>query len=958
MSGWPGKIWLTAGALLAVIASAALFRRWRSSPLIMGSLAVSAVFIWAALKFGPDAGGLKLAGLPFGTAAAALVVAALGFVAWQLWAVLSSPRLPSWMRIIPVAIALYAIALIGFALARKGGPPSGFLTGTGPVPWWISGPYIGSAVLLPIGLILSLVVFSIAIAKRRAGIVSAAAILLLMVSACVVSGLDLTRNGRPNLAQFIVPASYGGTSYAGGSAAETATEGAPNKVVGQLGPGDETLAPYQGRDLDEIFARVATGVRYEPYQGILRGATGTAISRSGNAADHSMLLAEVLRRAGYKVRYARGVLADNNIDVIIAGMYPPDVVDPKLTPDFLPYDPLTDAGLRDAVRNHMWVEVFQGSTWLPLDPSFPRAKVGESYAVVAEQFETPADALFQTIDATLRETTANGQTRELSRFRVNVADVGFKPITLVVRSIPQNSGGDAAQKKMGSPASAMGGMGGALGGAAEPAKPEPPKKTEKKIVGVAYVRALTIGEAPQKVARTTVLDAQPQTALKREWIEFNLAAPGSPARRVERVLYQSDDNARPADHRTYTISVIPGRVSRTFADQQTRLARTLIDPAAMQKRAGDLAGVGPDDPKALAAAAELEQIAVAEGKVAGQLLTLRFAAESDSISRLIADGSGVAIAWATPRILIAAVEVASGKNGRTDAKVSLDLRVDELKTYPYKGAPTRLSKVFQAARGIQESVIEAGLVAVATGRDSLANTTQVMRAAEEQKVPLVVLSSSTRSRIPELVAGLPSACIQLMEAALTQGREIVVPSRAITVGGVTRFGWWEVDPLSGAVVGVMQDGGHQAMAEYALESEAISINDDVARVAGMMVGTITSLGTLSALLLKYGDVTPQLVADLEAYVKKVMCVSCFDKVEVKIEAAVGGACLKEELKLDMGANAGISFCDNYFKGFKCAASLVVSNLKNENFKQFNVGEVAPTAAAGCEEMDLPKFSMK
>src|SRR5687767_9391972 len=122
-------------------------------------------------------------------------------------------------------------------------------------------------------------------------------------------------------------------------------------------------------------------------------------------------------------------------------------------------------------------------------------------------------------------------------------------------------------------------MGGALSGETDVKAPEQ-KKTRKQVVGFAYVRSLTIGNDLEKVARTTVLDGKPQTALRREWIEFNLEIPGSPARRIDRVLFQSEAQSRPADHRTYTISVIPGRTTRAFADQQTRLARTLIDPKA------------------------------------------------------------------------------------------------------------------------------------------------------------------------------------------------------------------------------------------------------------------------------------------------------------------------------------------------------------------------------------------
>ena len=220
-------------------------------------------------------------------------------------------------------------------------------------------------------------------------------------------------------------------------------------------------------------------------------------------------------------------------------MYPPGITVEEVSAEYAPYDPAADAGLRATVRDHMWVEVFQGETWLPLDPSFPRAKAGESYAQGTERFDAPPDALFQKIVLVLKEETVNGKSRELGRLAGTASELAMKPISLVVRAVPQSTGGNTPGRAMGSPAGAMGGMGGALGGAAEPAKTEPPKKTPKKMVGVAYVRDLSIGATPYKLQRTVVRDGDAGAAIRREWIEFDLTGPGLPSRRIERVLYQA-----------------------------------------------------------------------------------------------------------------------------------------------------------------------------------------------------------------------------------------------------------------------------------------------------------------------------------------------------------------------------------------------------------------------------------
>jgi hypothetical protein len=467
MTGWPGRIALTAATLVAIGASAALFRRWRSAPFIVGCSALAAFFLWASLRYGSDAPGLRIAGLRFGVATAVLVAGAVALTGWMLWRLASSLKVPKRARFIPAVLALYSIALISLGIAR-GEPASWVLAGDGLLPWWISGWYFGSAALVPLGLVISLGVLGWAVAKRRTSIVPAVALLLVMLTAFALSGLELTRNGRPNLAQFLLPAGAGSASSADAVQVAAASTGAG----GTLGATDESLAPFDGKDVDDIFARVAVGVRYEPYSGILRGAVGTAVARSGNAADQSVLLAHALRRAGYKVRFARGSLPDANIDAVVRGMYPPRVAVERLGPEYAPYDPAADSELRALVRDHMWVEVYQGESLLPLDPSFPRAKIGEAYAENSEHFDTPPDALHHRMEATLREETVGGQSRELGRFAGSVAELGMRPISLVVRGIPQSSAGEKAEPSTGGPAGAIGGMGGALGGATE-APPHP-----------------------------------------------------------------------------------------------------------------------------------------------------------------------------------------------------------------------------------------------------------------------------------------------------------------------------------------------------------------------------------------------------------------------------------------------------------------------------------------------------
>jgi len=204
MVSWPGKMWLMGGALLAIGLSITLWKGPRNATLLVGCVAIAALFVLPALRYGPSADGLRIGGLPFGVASGGLIVVALAISAWQLWTLASSPRVPRWLRFIPVVLALYAVALIVPGLVR-GGSVADAMSADGRLPYWISGPYIGGAILLPLAVLAAIASLGIALARRQTSLAALGAISILLATGALLSGLELTRQGRPNLAQFLVP---------------------------------------------------------------------------------------------------------------------------------------------------------------------------------------------------------------------------------------------------------------------------------------------------------------------------------------------------------------------------------------------------------------------------------------------------------------------------------------------------------------------------------------------------------------------------------------------------------------------------------------------------------------------------------------------------------------------------------------------------------------------------------
>lgn len=84
----------------------------------------------------------------------------------------------------------------------------------------------------------------------------------------------------------------------------------------------DTEALLEALDHDEtkIVAFVRDEIRFEQYPGLLRGARGTLSSRAGNALDQAVLLAGLLKDAGFDARIVRGVLSEEQARKLLDGL--------------------------------------------------------------------------------------------------------------------------------------------------------------------------------------------------------------------------------------------------------------------------------------------------------------------------------------------------------------------------------------------------------------------------------------------------------------------------------------------------------------------------------------------------------------------------------------------------------------------------------------------------------------
>jgi hypothetical protein len=201
-----------------------------------------------------------------------------------------------------------------------------------------------------------------------------------------------------------------------------------------------SLVARVGRDPELLFAWVRDRTAWVPYAGTLRGAAGVLVDRLGNSLDRALLLSEMLRAAGGEARLVRGTLddatlarvldefrgapslrrdveegaADDALDAEVGralaslGIGPDELrtIDGRagLERDrvaeeavegvaeqvaslgrALPRPSVPEARKAEAVasevaREHWWVEVKRGATWVALDPTRREAQPGVALA--------------------------------------------------------------------------------------------------------------------------------------------------------------------------------------------------------------------------------------------------------------------------------------------------------------------------------------------------------------------------------------------------------------------------------------------------------------------------------------------------------------------------------------------------------------------------------------------------
>jgi len=617
-------------------------------------------------------------------------------------------------------------------------------------------------------------------------------------------------------------------------------------------PAVDDLAASLDYDTDRIFRFVADEIRYEPYEGALRGPLGTLWARAGNSVDKALLLGSLLDAALVDYRYATGTLdaageasllsatsADAATATALAAVAsrgdglgssarpsnaPAPSADPEVGALLAGADQLVAALVQTADRRltagievitsslaaggvalgisadglpelertrHAWVQMRSGPDYVDLDPSVSGVMAGTTIASSPIPLDTLPDDLRHRVDITVILETARG------------GALAEDPILTHAEFSDGLSGMPITFTNM--KPSGLSGLGSSIGTIIE--------GTTEYRATLAVGPTTIVGVTPIVMASGADLFGESdgsgvQTGqATAEWLEIAISSPGRSPVVVRRQVF---DRIGPVARSAGAVDL------------------TTIPPV-------ELVDVGSGTPDEYLPLTALRSIAVVGGPIGGSYLAaIDPAADAsmalsslanayhfsrDALAAAKAIPMGVRPVLDAPNITSFTMAAAEGDGGSRRLRLEVDILHRSFLTLPVTDVPAATPPGIVA--GVVSHVAESLMLSSDLGADtgevtSATSVADVFEAAAAAGIEPVLIAAAVGPEGP-----YPPAVRVLMDAATSAGLVLIAPAKPVLLGGTERVGWWQVDPATGRTTDQMDDGrGEMAEETIILDMDA------------------------------------------------------------------------------------------------------------------------------------------
>ena len=599
-------------------------------------------------------------------------------------------------------------------------------------------------------------------------------------------------------------------------------------------------------DTQRIFEFVRDEIVYEPYSGVLRGASGTLRSGAGNAADQAVLLAALLGEARVVTRFVEAPLDEATstrliktteldraqADAVTSRLFEAVISDDASTETSEPDDEtvaemerltaaskaagvamgeaigrtaeqldsiLRGAGvtLPDVVAaipeleqsRHIWVQYADGPAWIDLDASARWAEAGGPAATEGTELAVLPDEWFHRVTLRIRveEVVGTGVAqRTLVEHQVKSADVVGVPLSIVH-----------------TPPAMFADTGFAI---------------VEALTGVATLYP-TIAVGPDAVVDQPISIVQgagggvadvfsgesSPTDTVAEWLDVELVGPGRNVTTETRTIFDRAGAELRAAGGITAEAIEPAALTRL--DTAPELGE--FYPPLMALRTVWITGARIAH---LPSSWDTETNGLA--LLAG--LPAAFRPTLDAAEREALHTRGFRTVIQEPSIIMAtyAVTAADGSEGAT---VGIDIVNNGTTVLPLSDTAGDLPGGLLAgvASHVAERSLLDGTLATPFGLEvpprEARSVGRLFELAAEQGIAFRVHQPSAPVEVPEDAS---AEARELIIRALDSGLVVIAPERTIEIGGHTWLGWWLVDPVTGVVRDQFESGESTELTDF------------------------------------------------------------------------------------------------------------------------------------------------
>jgi len=622
-------------------------------------------------------------------------------------------------------------------------------------------------------------------------------------------------------------------------------------------------------DLDNLVAFVRDEIVFQPYAGTLRGAAGTLRASAGNSLDQSLLLAQMLKSAGYDARIVRTDLTeDQALSLLSAVGNPPppsdlDYLDAAIEEAFgtsggepsesrpitetsyhadaLRYagallETLEGAGLAptprdvtarllETVRSYFWVEQRDGPSadWQPAHPAFGSIEPPAELAP-AETFSESIPEHYQHRFAMTAwvEQWLNGAIEKhqiMAPWTAPVANLAGVPIRFqnVPNGVSRDNTDDLdavlAATQVFTPFVGESAAKGAMAFDLQGRSIDPMAQGGSPAAGIIKTVGDKFVDAASDMADRE--DGKPVMALHSMYLEFTFERPGGESETRRRYVLPPRDryDEDPRDvlrelltGYTYLVSA-GGQPMEYIADRYIEGAFTDLDwiKFVVLQRAA------PDREQVLP-----DELPSAFPTLY-QLWTMDRLPVSEAVVRYAGQPTMVGI-----------------RDGIRDARTAfseVDVVWNPVESIRRQGERWMTAPWDSLTKGVWDTVLESVPLAVPReGQEKALSAPVVFDRAQSQGIGLAVLEPGEPAGPAWEALGLGDQERQFVRRDLEAGYAVVIPER--TPDETPVIGWWRVRPDSGETLGMLGDGYGATATEYIALTTLVAVGLTAALKAG------------------------------------------------------------------------------------------------------------------------------